>query len=84
MQIWAVSEVNRYVKGLIEEDSLLGDLWVEGEISNFTIAMSGHAYFTLKDSLSQLRCVMFRAPLQRARVRPNNGDRFIARGPVRV
>ncbi len=84
MQIWAVSEVNRYVKGLIEEDSLLRDLWVEGEISNFTVAMSGHAYFTLKDALSQLRCVMFRAPLQRARVRPNNGDRVIARGPVRV
>ncbi len=84
MQIWAVSEVNRYVKRLIDEDIALQDLWLEGEISNFTVAMSGHAYFTLKDSLSQLRCVMFRSAFQRMRLRPENGMRCVVRGPLRV
>lgn len=82
--IWEVSKVNRYVRELIEDDSLLRDLWVEGEVSNFVVAMSGHAYFTLKDSGSQLKCVLFRHQLARVRRRPENGELAVARGPLRV
>jgi exodeoxyribonuclease VII large subunit len=84
MIIWDVSQVNRHVRDLVDADDLLRDLWVEGEVSNFVVAMSGHAYFTLKDAKSQLRCVMFRGQLARIRKRPQNGDRCVARGPLRV
>src|SRR6516225_1589045 len=84
MVIWEVSQVNRHVRQIIEDDLTLRDLWVEGEISNFVVAMSGHAYFTLKDSTSQLKCVMFRGPLARVKKRPENGERCVARGPIKV
>jgi len=84
VQIWGVSDVTHYVKDLVESDPSLGDLWVAGEISNFNVAMSGHAYFTLKDATSQLKCVMFRQFLQRLRKRPENGEVGVARGPIRV
>ncbi len=84
MNIWGVAQLNHYVRELIEDDAQLRDLWVEGEISNFTVAMSGHAYFTLKDATSQLRCVLFRQHLARVRRRPENGERAVARGPLRV
>ncbi|MGB2965301.1 MAG: exodeoxyribonuclease VII large subunit [Anaerolineales bacterium] len=57
---WTVSEVNSYLKGLMEADSSLQDLWVEGEISNLSRPASGHLYFTLKDQGSSLRCVMWK------------------------
>lgn len=84
MVIWEVSDVTHYLRQVIEEDNRLRDLWVEGEVSNFSVSMSGHAYFTLKDAKSQLKCVMFRTHLQRLRQRPANGERGVARGPIRV
>lgn len=84
MMILAVSDVTRFVKQAIEEDIRLRDVWVEGEVSNFAISMSGHAFFTLKDATSQLKCVMFRPFVQRLRQRPENGERGVARGPIRV
>ena len=57
---WTVSEVNAYLKTLMESDSSLQDLWVEGEISNLSRPASGHLYFTLKDQNSSLRCVMWK------------------------
>ncbi|HLZ07585.1 MAG TPA: exodeoxyribonuclease VII large subunit [Chloroflexota bacterium] len=84
MVIWDVAQVNRYVKQLIEADERLADLWVEGEVSNFVVSMSGHAFFTLKEAQSQLRCVMFRQQLARVRQRPENGDKCVARGALRV
>lgn len=84
MVIWEVSDVTRYVKQVIEDDLRLRDVWVEGEVSNFAVSMSGHAFFTLKDATSQLKCVMFRPYLQRIRKRPENGERGVARGPIRI
>lgn len=84
MVIWEVSDLTRYVKQVIEDDARLRDVWVEGEVSNFTISMSGHAFFTLKDAGSQLKCVMFRPHVLRMRKRPENGERGVARGPIRV
>lgn len=59
-RFWTVSEVNTYLKTLMESDSSLQDLWVEGEISNLSRPASGHLYFTLKDQNSSLRCVMWK------------------------
>jgi exodeoxyribonuclease VII large subunit len=61
MAVLTVTQLARYLKGLLERDSMLGDVWISGEVSSFTRAQSGHAYFTLKDGDSQLRCVMFRS-----------------------
>ena len=56
-----VSQINRYIKGLIDEDTLLNRVAVKGEISNLTYHGSGHIYFTLKDQNSQLGGVMFKS-----------------------
>ena len=60
------------------------DVWVEGEISNFRPAESGHLYFTLKDGDAQLRVVMFRSQARLLRFRPENGMQIIARGRVTI
>lgn len=60
MKIYSVAEVNRHLRETLEADSLLADIWVSGEVSNYTQSTAGHLYFTLKDQASQLRCVFFR------------------------
>ncbi len=60
MRIVAVSEVTRYLKDLLEEDYYLQDVWVRGEVTNYTQAPSGHRYFSLKDDRATLACVLFR------------------------
>jgi len=72
LPVLTVSELNRMVRRALE--SALPLLWVEGEISNFTRAASGHWYFTLKDDQAQVRCVMFRSRNQFADFTPGNGD----------
>lgn len=81
-QILPISQLTMFLKGIIEDDEDLQNLWVDGEISNLTIARSGHAYFSLKDDQSQFRAVMWRNALQRQRVVPREGDRIIAHGNV--
>ncbi|MHB8914692.1 MAG: exodeoxyribonuclease VII large subunit [Thiobacillus sp.] len=70
--ILTVSELNRVARRALE--SQLPLLWVEGEISNFTAAVSGHWYFSLKDAGAQVRCVMFRTRNFAAGFTPANGD----------
>jgi exodeoxyribonuclease VII large subunit len=70
--VLTVSEINRMARRALE--SQLPLLWVEGEISNFTRAASGHWYFSLKDDQAQVRCVMFRGRNQFADFTPANGD----------
>lgn len=70
--VLTVSELNRMARRALE--SALPLLWVEGEISNFTRAASGHWYFSLKDHQAQVRCVMFRGRNQFADFTPANGD----------
>src|SRR4249920_3418422 len=70
-QILTVSALARSVRDLLEHRYPL--LWVAGEISNFTVAKSGHAYFVLKDEQAQLRCVMFRNRHQRLDWEPRDG-----------
>ena len=68
----SVSQLNRQARTLLE--SHFDFVWVEGEISNFVAASSGHWYFSLKDGSAQVRCAMFRNRNQRVRFTPANGD----------
>jgi exodeoxyribonuclease VII large subunit len=56
---FTVSEINAYVRDLMEGDLVLQDLWVQGEVSNLSRPKSGHMYFTIKDGQAALRCVMW-------------------------
>ncbi|MFK7802259.1 MAG: exodeoxyribonuclease VII large subunit [Anaerolineae bacterium] len=81
---WTVSEANGYIRDLFETDFRLKDMEVEGEISNFTRARSGHLYFTLKDDSSQMKCVMWRSHAERLHFDPSGGDQVVVRGSVSV
>ena len=82
--IYQVSQVNEYVKAMLDGEPLLQDLLVRGELSNYKIYPSGHHYFTLKDRDGALRCVMFRSQAQRLHFRPESGMKVIARGRISV
>ena len=84
MEVKSVSQVTQYIKTLFDGDQDLGDLWVEGEVSSFSRASSGHCYFTLKDIGSELRCVMWRNQAQRLLSLPGQGDWVTAHGYVSV
>ena len=58
--IYGVSQVTSYLQDLLAYDDLLNDVWIEGEVSNLRRAGSGHAYFSLRDDSSSLRCALFR------------------------
>lgn len=83
-RIFSVKELNRYIRMKLESDSLLGDVWLRGEISNFTHHSSGHMYFTLKESDSRLKCIMFASHNQRLPFIPREGSKVLARGNVSV
>ena len=59
-KIYSVSRINRYIKGVLENDVILSGVWVKGEVSNCKYHSSGHIYFTLKDSDSAVNCIMFK------------------------
>ncbi len=84
MGIHSVSEINLYLKNLIAGELPLQQTLVRGEISNFKKYPSGHCYFTLKDSSSSLKCVMFRSRAQHLRFMPANGLQVIAGGSIAV
>ncbi|WP_294157124.1 exodeoxyribonuclease VII large subunit [uncultured Selenomonas sp.] len=84
MAIHEVSDVNRYIKRLLGTVPALKHLMVRGEVSNFKVYASGHAYFTLKDAASQLKCVMFRSRAQYLTFHPENGQAVIASGRIDV
>lgn len=77
-----VSQLNASIRDLLEGQ--LGEVWVEGELSNCRIWNTGHMYFTLKDDRAQVRGVMFRMALRYLRFKPEDGLRVVARGRVSV
>lgn len=83
-QILRISQVNEYIREMMDTDGLLSGLAVRGEISNYKIYPSGHHYFTLKDESASLRCVMFKSSAVRLRFRPENGMQVIAMGRITV
>lgn len=84
MAVHSVSDVNRYLKDLLAREPLLQGISVRGEISNFKQYPSGHCYFTLKDTNSALKCVMFRSRAQYLRFLPQNGMQVVAGGSIAV
>ena len=84
MAVHSVSDVNRYLKDLLAGKPLLQGISVRGEISNFKQYPSGHCYFTLKDTNSALKCVMFRSRAQYLRFLPQNGMQVVAGGSIAV
>ena len=81
-RIWTVGDLVSAVRTELER--VYADVFVEGEISNYRPADSGHLYFTLKDNGAQIRVVMFRSQARLLRFRPANGLQVIARGRVTV
>ena len=81
-RLWTVRELAAAVRTTLEQEYT--DVWIEGEISNFRPAESGHLYFTLKDSEAQLRVVMFRSQARLLRFQPENGVAIVARGRLTV
>src|SRR5229473_6109650 len=81
-RIWTVRDLVAAARTTLERD--YGDAWIEGEISNFKPAESGHLYFTLKDGGAQLSIVMFRSQARLLRFRPADGMQVVVRGRVTV
>lgn len=79
---WTVRDLVAAVRTQLERE--YGDVWVEGEISNFRAHDSGHLYFTLKDLNAQIRVVMFRSSARLLRFRPENGMQVVVRGRVTI
>jgi exodeoxyribonuclease VII large subunit len=83
-QIWSISELTRYLRGLLARDDLLQDLWVQGEVSNVSRPSSGHLYFTLKDTACSLRCVMWKSAANRQMIPLREGDAVEVHGNVDI
>jgi exodeoxyribonuclease VII large subunit len=81
---FTVSQLTGHVKRLVDDDPVLGDVWVEGEVSNFSRASSGHCYFTLKDAGAQIPCVMWRNVADAQDYLPTSGDQVLVHGNVSV
>jgi len=83
-QQWTVSKLTFYIRKLLEEDEILQDVWVQGEISNLSRPASGHVYFTLKDSSAALRCVMWKTSAARLGIPLQDGKAVEVHGKIGV
>ena len=82
--IRSVSEITKYIAGLLKNDLALHNVTIRGQISNFKQYSSGHCYFDLKDKDSILKCVIWRSYAERLRFRPENDMQVLATGSVEV
>ena len=80
----SVTQLNQYLKGVLESDLNLRNILVLGEISNLTIHGSGHIYLRLKDETGVISAVMFRSNAAKLRFRPENGMKVLARGSISI
>ena len=83
-QVLSITQINEYIRQMMDSDALLGSVAVRGEISNYKLYPSGHHYFTLKDEGAALKCVMFKSSAIRLKFRPENGMQIIAMGKISV
>lgn len=81
-EIYTVTEITKKIKDILEGS--IPNMWVEGEISNYTLHSSGHRYFSLKDENSQIRCVFWRFRSNSLRFEPEDGMKVIALGKITV
>jgi exodeoxyribonuclease VII large subunit len=82
--VLSVSQLTGYLRQVLENDEILQDLWVSGEISNFAQPSSGHLYFSLKDSDASIRCVMWRSSAARLQFAPRDGLAVQAHGSMGI
>ena len=83
-QVLSITQINEYIRTMMDGDRLLCGVAVRGEISNYKVYPSGHHYFTLKDDSAALKCVMFRGSATKLRFRPENGMQVVAMGKISV
>ena len=83
-QILSITQINEYIRTMMDGDRLLCGVAIRGEISNYKVYPSGHHYFTLKDNSAALKCVMFRGNAVKLRFRPDNGMQVVAMGKISV
>jgi exodeoxyribonuclease VII large subunit len=83
-QQWTVSRLTFYIRKLLEENEVLQDVWVQGEISNLSRPASGHVYFTLKDASAALKCVMWKTSAARLRMGLQDGMEVEVHGRIGV
>ncbi len=83
-KVATVSQINNYVKKILDHNIILNNVWIKGEISNFKNHYSGHLYITLKDEGAVLKAVMFRGSAQSLAFEPNDGMKVLARGRISV
>ncbi len=81
-QVYQVSELTRDIKAIIE--AAFDSVWVEGEISNYITATSGHSYFVLKDENSQIRCVLWKGNRSGIKFQPEDGDKILLFGRITI
>ena len=82
MKLLTVTELTLYLRALLDSDEILRDIWVEGEVSNFSRHTSGHCYFTLKEGDTQISAVAWKSAVTRIGQLPSNGDAILAHGRV--
>ena len=82
--IYSVSQINRYIKNLIEKDIFLRDIFIEAEISNFKAHTSGHFYFTLKDEFAAINTVMYKSYSRDIKFLPENGMKVTVYGYISI
>ncbi len=80
--IYSVSQVNKYIKNLFENDMLLRTISIKGEITNFKAHYTGHLYFTLKDESSSIKCVMFKGNADKVKFDLSDGMSVIITGQI--
>lgn len=83
-RIATVTQINNFIRVLLERTEVLGNIWIRGEISNLKLHSSGHIYMTLKDEGAVLRAVMFKSAASKLLLRPENGMKVLARGRIGV
>ena len=80
--VYSVSQLNSYVKGVLDRDEKLTHIFVTGEISNYKAHYSGHLYMTVKDETASIKAVMFAGNASKLRFNPENGMKILAFGTV--
>lgn len=81
-QYFSVTQLNEYVRMLLDSNAVLSDIWIKGEISNFTNHRTGHMYFSVKDAGASVRVVMFKAHAARLKFEPRDGMKVLLHGRV--
>lgn len=84
LKIYTVSNLNKYIKMIFDNDTFLSNVAIKGEITNFKAHSSGHLYFTLKDEVSTIKCVMFKNAADKLNIKLKDGSKVIVVGQISI